>query len=125
MYAQWAAERVEVEEGSSITYWQARADYVCWTSDRRLRPEPLSKQRGTLRAAGARVKGRGDDLLYVGVRLREALPDARYRAGVGYMPSGPETVLSALTALKAGGLVTDRAALNRAWHELSEEKGQQ
>lgn len=120
-YADWAAQRLV--PGDECDPDEARRDYLMWCSDRRLRPALRSKQRGAVRGVGGVPKGIGEKLRYLGVTLAPLPPDSGYRAGGRWQveAGGPEAVLRALRAVQAAGLVTDRAALNRAYAELKEE----
>lgn len=117
-HAQWATENVVADPAGELDPDLARADYVMWCSDHRQRPEPRSKMRAALIRAGAKAKGRGADLRFVGVTLRPVI-DSGYRAGGRWTNIvGPDGLLAALSALRAAGVVTNRVALNRAWREL-------
>lgn len=118
--SRWALERLVVAPGHDLDAVQARIDYLAWASDfPGTRPEPKTKMRAAVLAAGGTVKGyatgakaRTYPLTYCDLTL----------AGSVEVPvpprATPDVSLAALTALRDTGLVTDRDALNRAWREL-------
>jgi DNA-binding transcriptional ArsR family regulator len=103
--SRWAAERLAVSPGSVLHPVEARVDYLAWASDHvGSRPQPKSKMRAAVRAAGGTPRGVGDALRYHDLAL------------AGERPASP---LEALTSLRDAGLVTDRDVLNGAYRDLS------
>lgn len=104
-----------------------RIAYIAACSDVGARPELRSKQRATVRDAGGQVRGRGDQLHYLGLRLRP-IRDSGYRPstrGSGARAAGGSAGVDAarvedgLRALGRGGLVRDGRALEVAWLALT------
>jgi len=111
--SRWAGERLLVVPGRILDPVLARVDYLAWASDHPgARPEPKTKMRAAIVAAGGVAKGyatgaksKTHPLQYHGL----AIADGEHPA------TDP---LPALTALRDHGLVTDRESLNRAYREL-------
>lgn len=118
-YSEWAAHRLVANPHTSISYWDARTDYLIWCSDRRTKPEPRTKQRATLKNAGATIKGTGPDLRYHGIALAGPPHDSGYRAG-GHPTHPNHTVLAALRALQHAELTTNPHTLNTAYTHLTQ-----
>ena len=109
-YADWAAGALWPEPGWVTDPDECRIDYLGWCSDRILKPEPRSKQRAAIKAAGGTVKGTGENLRYLDVRL---VPEG--------VEASPDLVVRALHGLHSAGLLTDLPALVAAGVALTKE----
>jgi hypothetical protein len=103
-YADWAMAELRPDPMGQADPDLCRVSYLAWCSDRFAKPEPRSKQRAAVKAAGGRPVGIGKHLVYRGVTL--APPEGT---------SVPPDVLAAsLIALRDAGLITPQQALDAA-----------
>lgn len=118
----WAEAEVVNQPGGVVTKDEARASWVAWCSEERLRPGPGTGMSKAIVAAGGRARQKPTRWEHVALR---PLADSGYRVGnpegatwtqAGWSVPGDPT--KALRALQGAGLVTDRDELNRAWLEL-------
>lgn len=97
-YAAWAAARLRVGEGLTLTAPEARRHYIAWVSDHRGgKREAPGKARAAILALDPSItrKGRSTaDTVYHGVGLDVPPPEEAAE------------MLAALSALRDGGLIT-------------------
>jgi hypothetical protein len=103
-YDDWAAQALTPDPGDSADPDLCRQDYLMSCSDRMLRPEPRSKQRGAVKKVGGRPMGTGSNLRYIEVAL------APPTGGLTAVP--PKVVGASLSALRDAGLTTTEAAVS-------------
>lgn len=105
-YDDWAAEALTPDPGGSADPNLCRQDYLMAASDRGLRWEPRSKQRGAVKKVGGRPVGVGAHLRYIGVVLAPPRPSW---ISCGTMP--PKVVGESIAALRDAGLITPEQAI--------------
>jgi hypothetical protein len=116
-YDDWAAEALTPDPGGSADPDLCRQDYLMECSDRGLRWEPRSKQRGAVEKVGGRPIGTGSNLRYIGVVLAPPRPSWMSR---GQMP--PKVVGESIAALRDAGLITPEQAIVAALDLTKEER---